>query len=283
MRFGFHLSIAGGCVKAARAAALLGTDCLQIFSGNPRGWKQKPITEPEAGEFRSEVSRAGLNPVVVHAPYLLNLASPDPQLWRRSWLGLAEQFKRAACLGAKAVVAHPGSRGEKSLKWGVRRVAEAVCRAYESSGGQVPCWLENTCGGGSLLGGDLSELAAMLKLIPQGGACLDTAHAWGQGYALDNQVNVAGFLDLVEDVLDFKQVKLWHFNDSKVELGSKRDVHTHLGQGFIGEKGFKALVSDSRLHQASAIMETPKENSLSDKQNLAFIRRLEALAACTPQ
>lgn len=265
------------------AAAELRTDCLQIFSGNPRGWKQKPITETQRDAFCSEAKKAGLDPVVVHAPYILNLASPDPELWQRSILGLSEQMKRAAFLGAKAVVVHPGSRGDKSLEWGVNRVAEAVCRAYELSNDVAFCWLENTCGGGALMGGDLNELAAMLKLVPKAGVCLDTAHAWGQGYALDNQLNVADFLNLAEDVLGFHRIQLWHFNDSKVELGCKRDVHTHLGQGYIGEKGFKSLVSDSRLHCASAIMETPKENSLSDKQNLAFIRRLESLASCTPQ
>ena len=157
MRFGFHLSIAGGLKKAPIQAKALGIDCLQIFSGNPRGWKQRPIQLKEAAEFRAEATAARLSPVVVHAPYLLNPASPDGDLWRRSTRGLAAQLKRAGRLGASAVVVHPGSRGDRPLDWGVERVCACVEKALEQAGNEVECWLENTVGGGGQVGGSLAN------------------------------------------------------------------------------------------------------------------------------
>lgn len=254
----------------------MGLDCLQIFSGNPRGWKQKPLVAKEAADFKAEVRAARLEPVVVHAPYLLNLASPDGDLWRRSIGGLAGQLKRAERLGAVAVVVHPGSRGGKPLAWGLERVCTAVERALGQAGGGVECWLENTAGGGGQVGGKLSLLAQMMKGLKEApvAVCLDTAHAWCAGYRLDTAGSVKRFLDEVDGVVGLWQVKLWHFNDTQSALGSHRDKHDHLGQGLIGPKGFKALVRDPRLKQAAAVMETPKDTAQADANNLAFIKRL---------
>lgn len=276
MRFGFHLSITGGLKKAPIQAKSLGIDCLQIFSGNPRGWKQRPIQAKEAAEFRAEATAARLEPVVVHAPYLLNPASPDGDLWRRSIGGLTNQLKRAGRLGAAAVVVHPGSRGDKPLDWGLERVCIAVQKALERAGGQAECWLENTAGGGGQIGGELAQLAWMMERLKGTpvGVCLDTAHAWGAGYRLDTARSVKRFLDEVDGVVGLWQVKLWHLNDTQAPPGSHRDKHDHLGQGLIGRKGFKALVRDPRLKRAAAVMETPKDSPKADANNLAFIKGL---------
>jgi len=280
VRFGFHLSIAGGLEKAPLKAGAMGLDCLQIFAGNPRGWRQIPLGPRQADDFQAAVSAARLSLVVVHAPYLLNLASPDGVLWRKSWTALAEQLKRAGRLGAKAVVVHPGSRGDKSAAWGIRRVVAAVAKALEAARGPARCWLENTAGGGGQMGGDLAQLAEMLARLEGAavGVCLDTAHAWGAGYRLDTVGAMRLFVDEVDRVLGLSRVGLWHLNDTRAPLASRRDRHDHLGKGLIGNEGFRALIGAPRLAKAFAVMETPKDSRWADLRNLAYVRRLARAA-----
>ncbi len=276
MRLGFHLSVAGGPQRAAREALEMGLGCLQIFAGSPRSWRHKPLDQEQADRFQRLCARAGLDPVVVHAPYLLNLASPDDELWQRSVAALAEQMERARLLGARAVVVHPGSRRGRGLDWGLARVARGVSRALEHSRGQVECWLENTAGGGGQVGGTLSQLALILERLAgmPAAVCLDTAHAWGAGYRLDGPRPLARFLDRVEALLGLERVCLWHLNDSLAPRGSHRDQHTHLGRGGLGKEGVRAVVSEPRLQEAAFIMETPKDRAGADRRNLAFLQGL---------
>lgn len=263
-------------MRAADQAARMKLSALQIFSGNPRGWQRKPLDPETAVRFRTATARAGLDPVVVHASYLLNLASDDRRLWTRSVDGLAEELDRARELGASAVVVHPGSRGHRPLEWGIDRVARGAARALEKAGEGCALWLENTAGGGGQMGGTLSQLRLMLdrlKGLPVG-VCLDTAHAWGAGYHLDQADGVHRFLDQVGAVLGLKRVKLWHFNDSDRQRGSKADRHTHLGRGLLGAQGLGALVRDPRLARGAFIMETPKNSRWADRRNLAYFLHL---------
>lgn len=280
MRFGLHLSVAGGLEATLAQAQSMRLECLQIFSGTPRAWRQKPLDPAEAEAFRRGVAAAGLEPVVVHAPYLINLASPDKALWQRSTRALAEQMRRARRLGAAAVAVHPGSRGERGLAWGLRRVAAGVARALDAAGEGAACWLENTAGGGGQLGGSLEELAQMLALLPgrPAGVVLDTAHAWAAGYDLADAPAVGVFLDQVQRVLGLGSVKMWHLNDSLHARGSRRDRHTHLGRGLLGGACFAALAAEPRLERAGGVMETPKDSPRADPRNLAYMRRLRTLA-----
>ncbi len=277
MRLGIHLSAAGGPSRAALAAGRLGLECLQIFAGTPRTWKQKPLTKAEAAAFREAATAAGLDPVVVHAPYLINLASGDYALWRRSYQALASQLKRAARLGATGVVVHPGSRGKREPAWGLDRAAEGARRALETAGGGVDLWLENTAGGGGHLGGRLEELAGLLERL-EGlpcGAALDTAHALAAGYPLDSAAKTRAFIKELDQVVGLERVRLWHLNDSDFPAGSLRDRHAHLGQGLIGAECFAVLVNHPRLKEVGGIMETPKDTRWADRRNLAFLRRLQ--------
>jgi len=279
MRFGCHLSVAKGLVKTAEEARSLGLECLQIFATSPRVWKQRAIPPQEAADFAHACRGAGLNPVAVHAPYLLNLASQDQNLWRRSVQALSEQLERAHLIKAQAVVVHPGSRGDKPLDWGLGRVAEAVVRALEAAQGPVQVWLENTAGGGGQIGGTLAQLAE-LRRLSQGravGFCLDTAHAWGAGYHLESDEKTKLFLDRVDGVLGLDAVKLWHLNDTSQDRGSRRDQHQHLGRGLLGREGFLALVCDPRLDAAPGVLETPKNSRWADRRNLAYLRHLKKL------
>ena len=280
MRFGIHLSIAGGLGRTVQRARAWGLECLQIFAGNPRGWAQRPLDPKLAADFARMCQEADLRPVVVHAHYLINLASQDDALWAKSWAALGQQLERARLLGATAVVVHPGSRGERELEWGLERVAQGVRQALETAGPGVECWLENTAGGGAQLGGGLEQMAGLLERL-QGlpvGACLDTAHAWGAGYQLDQARGMEDFLDQAERLLGLGQIKLWHLNDSTRLRQSGGDQHQHLGRGMVGEAGFAALVGDPRLAGAAGVLETPKDSPWADRRNLAFLRRLRRQA-----
>ncbi len=276
MRLGLHLSTAGGPERAAKEAARLGLDCLQIFAGSPRTWSSRPQDPQRAAAFAAGCRAAGLSPVVVHAPYLINLASDDDALWERSIAALADQLARAGALGCQAVVVHPGSRGGRSLEWGLDRAARAAARALAAAPQGVELWLENTAGGGGHLGGRLSELAGLLQRL-QGlpaAACLDTAHAWGAGYRLDGPRALGRFLTRVQRTLGLEAVRLWHLNDTDSPLGSHRDRHQHLGRGLIGREGFGAIMRARRLAGAAGVMETPKNSRWADLRNLLFLRAL---------
>lgn len=276
MRLGFHMPVAGGIKGAVRASADLGLGCLQIFAGNPRSWSPKPLDQALAEEFASEARLAGLKPVAVHAPYLINLASPEETLWAKSVEALADQLRRAQSLGAAAVVVHPGSRGPQARDWGLERVATGVARALDLAGEGAACWLENTCGAGGQVGSTLEELAGLTRLLAEHktAICLDTAHAWGAGYRLDGARGVRGFLDQVERNLGLKHVALWHLNDTIHPLGSRRDEHQHLSRGRLGRAGIRALVTAPRLKDAALIMETPTEPPEGRLEDLALVRSL---------
>lgn len=268
-------------MRAAVQARALGLECLQIFAGTPRTWKQKPLLKAEAEAFRAATAQAGLDPVVVHAPYLINLGAGDHTLWRRSYQALANQLKRATALGANAVVVHPGSRGKRELEWGLERIAEGARRALEAAGPGAALWLENTAGGGGHLGGDLGQLAQLLERL-EGAACgavIDTAHAFAAGYAIDGFDQTVAFVDELEAVLGLARVKMWHLNDTDFPAGSRRDRHAHLGKGLLGEGCFAALMGDPRLRDMGGVMETPKDTRWADRRNLAFLRRLRRRAA----
>jgi deoxyribonuclease-4 len=266
-------------MKAARQAQSLGLDCLQIFATSPRVWKQREIPQTEAKAFARTCVETGLDPVVVHAPYLLNLASPDAKLWQRSTQALTDQLSRAHLIKAQAVVVHPGSRGQSPLQWGLERVADAVGRALTRAKGNAEVWLENTAGGGAQIGGTLAQFAELRRLLDSRavGFCLDTAHAWGAGYHLEDRRLARRFLDRVDRILGLDAVKLWHLNDTSRLRGSRRDQHTHLGKGLVGRDGFMALVCDKRLENAPGVLETPKNSRWADRRNLAYLRHLEKL------
>ncbi len=279
MRFGCHLSVSGGLIKAAREASFLGLECLQIFATSPRVWKQRTITQDEADSFCRACREAKLDPVVVHAPYLLNLASPDAALWKRSTEALTEQLERAHLISASAVVVHPGSRRDKPLDWGLERVARAVSHALSKAKGNAQVWLENTAGGGAQIGGTLTQFGQLRGLLDGQavGFCLDTAHAWGAGYHLEDADWARRFLDRADHILGLDAVKLWHLNDTSRLRGSRHDQHQHLGRGLVGREGFLALVCDPRLKKAPGVLETPKNSRWADRRNLAYLRHLEKL------
>lgn len=261
VRYGFHLSISGklGIEGAALEAELLGLTALQIFAKSPRAWKTRALKGGELEGFRARRENLGGLPGVIHASYLVNLASADEALWGKSVFSLADDLAKAQQLGVEYVCVHPGSgEGGRCLEGALKALTLAD---VGRSGPRL--LLENTAGGGEKLGSRLETLATLIAGTPLG-VCLDTCHAFAAGYP------VGELVDTVESTVGLANVPVIHFNDSAEEFGSEKDRHANLGEGHIGG-GLRAVLRDSRLQDKLFIMESQR-GTREDAHNLRTIR-----------
>lgn len=277
---GAHESVAGGLHTAFERIAQVKGTALQIFTRNQRQWESPAVSAQEARDFAAAWAAWGGYPVVSHASYLVNPASPDDALRRRSVEALAQELARCRSLGIPWVVLHPGARTGSGLEESLARAAASLDKAFEladagGGAGQVPgILLENTAGQGTALGGDFKDLARIIALSGHPdrlGLCLDTCHAFVAGYDL----RTADGLDAALSNLDLSRLKLVHLNDSKGGLGSHLDRHEHIGQGAIGLEGFRVVLHHPGLAGLPMVLETHKEKDLKeDMENLAVLRGL---------
>ena len=275
-RLGVHVSIAGGVEKAVDRARELGCSAMQIFSRNPRGWRASPLPLPMARAFREKVKQFNLDPVVVHAPYLLNLASGDRELHRRSSKELGEDLKRAEQLGARYTVTHLGSAGEQGAGTGRNRAVQALKRILEADF-RGTLLLENSAGGGNQVGASFEEVAQIMGGVgddPRVGFCFDSCHGFSAGYDFRSPEQCLKMVKELDRTIGLARLKLIHLNDCSGALGSHRDRHQHIGKGEIGLTGFRSLLGQEGLRKIPMILETPKEGPRDDRNNLALIRAL---------
>lgn len=235
----------------------------------------------EADAFRLAVDAAGIVFTAAHDSYVINLASSDRALRRRSTAAFRAELERCEALGLDALVTHPGSATDGDREAALGRNAEALAAAVESAAGATRILLETTAGSGTTLGGRFEELARLLELLPgplreRTGVCLDTAHVFAAGY--DLRTDYEGVMEELDRTVGLDRLELVHVNDSRGELGSRVDRHAHIGEGELGEAGFTGLMRDPRLRQVPRVLETPKEDdaTASDRRNLAVLRRLAA-------
>lgn len=274
MKIGFHISIAGGFSEVVPRAVARGCTAFQIFTSSPSQWARKPIAEADAAAFREAVAAAGIAPVVVHAIYLLNLASPDEALREKGVACLADELGRAGQLGAMGVVFHLGSVGAGGdPDAGVARVARSLVEARRQSRSGVPLVLENSAGAGALIGGTLDQVA---EIIAQAAGaepmalCFDTAHAFGAGIAVHEK---GGLEAALGHPLVKARLAVVHANDSIGEFNSHRDRHWHVGKGAIGAAAFKRIVTHPRLKDVPLIMETPGTEA-DDRANMKAMKKM---------
>jgi len=264
-----------GLLGALEEARALGCEAMQIFTRSPRMWRMKPPDMAEILEFNERRGRLGIFPLVVHTPYLPNLATSDTFLYERSIRALTEDLMISALLKADYLVIHPGAYSPGSTeRQGIAAVSAGINRALAAAGGPTMVLLENTAGGGRRLGSSFGQLAAMTEGIEDKrriGICLDTAHALAAGYDLSQQRGVDEMLAEVEREVGLSFIKVVHCNDSRAPRGSARDLHENLGKGYIGAKGFACLVRRLAPIAAAGIIETPKEPEGSDKKNLGLL------------
>ncbi|MER3482590.1 MAG: endonuclease IV [Meiothermus sp.] len=264
MRYGFHVSISGklGLEGAAQEAALLGLSAIQIFAKSPRNWKLRGLKPGELEGFRARRENLGGLPTVIHSSYLVNLGAGD-ELWDKSVFSLADDLAKGQALGVEYVVAHPGSSD-------LLRAREGALKARELAklGRKGPkLLLENTAGGGELLGNRLETLAEIIEGTPLG-VCFDTCHAFAAGYPIHQDPK--GVLDQLEEVIGLRNVPVIHLNDSAADFDSRIDHHAGLLEGQIGE-GLRTFITDGRLQNKVAIMEA-RRSTMEDAHNLRVLR-----------
>jgi deoxyribonuclease IV len=276
VRIGLHVRVGGGYARAIEHAKNAGSTALQIFSSNPRSYRPSAI-DPVALETFARLRReAGLDPCVIHTPYLINLASEDPKIYEGSLRLLRADLTFAAKGGIKFVNTHLGSYGTRDRNEGFVAICRALEAALEEIEPGVFLVLENCAGAGQLAGGTIDELGSFVKTVghPQLGVCLDTAHAWAAGYAINSTAGVNEFVERAEERIGLDRVMVFHFNDTEVELGAGRDRHWHIGEGKIGFEGFRALLARRELSDRTAILETPG----SDADDLRNMQTILAIA-----
>ena len=274
---GAHVSSAGGVHRAPARAEEIESAVLQLFTKQPSRWAEPEISPETQDAFRAERSRARITTAVVHDSYLINLSSPDPALWKRSLRCFTGEMNRAAVLGLDFVVSHPGNATDGDLASGIARNADGVeCALTEAEDGPVVL-LELTAGSGTSVGGTFENLASIVaRLSPQAlsrvGFCFDTCHGYAGGYDLVGDYE--GVFQHFNDVLGLDRLRLFHMNDSKGDLGSKRDRHEHIGRGTLGEAPFRRILRDERFAGVPKILETPKDDDpvAADLSNLNLLR-----------
>jgi deoxyribonuclease IV len=270
---GSHIRVSGGYDAAVAYASKLGCTALQFFAGNPKTYRVGAIDVPALQRFAAERAAAGIALAAIHTSYLINLASDDPKIVAGSLRLLKNDIKVAAAGRIAYVNTHLGSYGARERAHGFAAVVTALEDALDGIDPNVALVMENSAGAGQLCGGTIEELGAFVRAIghPNLRVCLDTAHTWAAGYAIDTPEGVERFFELVERELGLDRVVMFHFNDTQIELGGHRDRHWHIGEGRIGIAGFRAIVAHPGVRGKVAILETPGEED-DDVRNIATLR-----------
>lgn len=256
------MSIAGGLHLAFDAARAARCDCLQVFVKNQRQWSAKPLSAEGISLWASAAAQSGISPVVAHATYLINLASRDAVVWRRSVDAVSDELLRCEALGIPYLVLHPGSHCDATLKAGIRRIVQGLDRVHRRTAGlrSIPL-LETTAGQGTSIGHRFEHLAMIFDGLAQPdrvGVCLDTCHLFAAGYPLGPFEDYQATIQQLDHFVGVDRVRCIHLNDSKKPLGSRVDRHEHIGLGHIGAEGFRNVVTDPRFAAVPMILETPK-------------------------
>ncbi len=274
MRVGFHVSIADGFKHVIARAKERRCETIQLFSRNPRGWKCQPLDEEDIAIFKKELAGHEIWPVFVHLPYLINLASPQQTLFRKSLYALTLDLERCAAIGAPFLIMHVGSCPDVAR--GLERISKGITRAFSNVKNNVMILLENTAGSGSELGHTFEQLKTVMDRVEQSertGVALDTAHAFAAGYDLRTKKAVARTFADFDRVIGLKRLHLIHLNDSKHECGSHKDRHWHIAKGRIGS-GMYHILHCPLLKDLPFIMETPRTNLKEDIMNMKKVRLL---------
>lgn len=280
MLIGFHTSIAGGIPLAVERAKSLGCTTMQIFTHSPRVWAMKDIDPEDAQAFGKARKAAGIAPVFVHTAYLINLASRDEALYKRSVDMLRTEMVRADMLGAEYVVTHLGSASGHDPEQSKRRVADAIGAALEGLKVSARLLLENTAGERGDVGYDLDDIGEIIGMSGAGGAgvAIDTCHSFGAGYDIKTARGLDDFVARLDSAIGLDRLGLIHLNDSKHPLGSRRDRHENIGRGEIGRAAFGRIINHPELRDKPFVMETPKASDEDDRRNMALVRRLRKRA-----
>ena len=277
---GAHVSIAGGIQHALRRGNELHCTTIQIFTKNPNQWKERYIERADGKAFQTLQQKLDIAPVISHAGYLINLASPFRELYERSINAVVLEVNRCETLGIPYLVIHPGSHTgcgeERALELLVQALDEINKQTGSSS---LTILLEISAGQGSSMGYTLEQIALTIAGVQESkriGFCLDTCHAFAAGYDFRTDTTYHRFIGDIDTIIGLEKLRVIHLNDSKSQCGSKVDRHEHIGRGMIGQRPFGWIMRDERLSNIPKIIETPglSKDMENDRMNLDLLRKL---------
>jgi deoxyribonuclease-4 len=277
MLIGAHVSTAGGLVKAVSRGSDLGCSSIQIFNQSPRAWKPTAYGEDDFTAFREAMDDSGVETVIIHAVYLINCATPEPELRAKSLASLTHALRIGDAIGATGVVLHPGARKDAELAPAIERAGSVIGEAIADSE-NCPVLIEQMAGHRGILGHDFDEIAALTEAAGGGervGLCLDSCHLFAAGIDIRTVEGISAMVDEIDSKLGLSRLKALHINDSMTPFGSKRDRHADLGEGEIGEEALSLFLSEPSFEGLTATLETPgKDKGGATAEDVEFAREL---------
>ena len=293
MRFGAHVSSSGGISNAIDRGVAIGCESLQVFTHNPRTWAPINHKDEEIAGFRAKSAAAGMGPLVSHGLYLINLGAPDTEqptgppgkpatktrnFYRSSQESLRQHLAIGEALGLSGVVLHVGSSKGTTFDEAVGRIGSAIAAAFDDVSGGCSVYLENTAGAGDTIGRTFEQLKAVFDAVGHPtrlGFCLDTQHLYASGYPVHELDGIDRVLDEFDRIVGLGQLRCLHLNDSMTDFGANRDRHENIGDGQIGEDGFRRILGHPALQSLPGILEVPGlSGNGPDQENMDRIRRL---------
>ena len=276
---GAHMSIAGEVGESLHRGKLIGCDCIQIFTKSSRQWASKPYTEEQIANFKRNQRETGIESVIAHDSYLLNLGAPDETLRKRSVGGFIDELERCEALGVPYLVAHPGAHVGSGVDAGIKTVARSIDEAHGACKGfTTKVALEITAGQGTVLGSSFEQMAQIFDAVTEHERlrlCFDTEHAFAAGYDLRTDDGYDRTFKELDEHIGIKRIVAFHLNDSLKPLNSRVDRHEHIGKGHLGADAFRRLLHDARFFGVTMCLETEPGDEMKEiAEDLATLRSL---------
>lgn len=277
MFVGAHVSTAGGLANAIERGEERGCESIQIFNQSPRMWRPTNFGEEDFAAFREAMNSSPVEAVIIHAVYLINCATKDKELRKKSLTSLTHALRIGDAIGARGVVLHPGSQKTDPLKPSLKRASKVIAAALKETD-SCPLLLEQTAGHKGLLARDFDQIAALIDGADDDkrlGLCLDSCHMFAQGYDITDETHLTAVLDKADAKVGLERLGAVHVNDAAVPLGAHLDRHANIGKGEMGKRGLSAFLSEPRFEGLPATLETPgPEKKGSSKAEVTLAKRL---------
>jgi deoxyribonuclease IV len=277
MFVGAHVSTAGGLANAIERGKERGCESIQIFNQSPRMWRPTKFGEEDFAAFREAMDASPVEAVIIHAVYLINCATKDKDLRKKSLTSLTHALRIGDAIGARGVVLHPGSQKTDPLKPSLKRASKVIAEAMMETD-SCPLLIEQTAGHKGLLARDFDQTAELIELAGSGkrlGLCLDSCHLFVQGYDITDEAHLGAVLDEADAKVGIERLGAVHVNDAAVPLGACLDRHANIGKGEMGKRGLSAFLSEPRFENLPATLETPgPEKKGTSKAEVTLAKRL---------
>jgi len=277
MNLGAHMSISGGLHLACERGKEVGCDVIQIFVKNQRQWAGPALKQEEVTQFKAAQKAAAIVTAFAHDTYLINMATPDAAMFKKSVHAFVDELERCEALGLASLVTHPGSPGEAGEAVGTQQMQKGLNDALRRTKGyKVKVLLETTAGQGATVGWKFEQMKAILEGVKEPeriGFCFDTCHVFAAGYDISTREGYEKTMDQFDRAVGLDRIRAFHVNDSKKGLGCRVDRHENIGKGAIGLEAFRCLMKDARFRNVPKVIETPKEEGM-DPVNLGILREM---------